>query len=442
MKLVKMSLAAAMLMGASAYAEVKNVKFDGQAKLLYQTTESSGNTADLFDKGPSSGVPAFGQAAAGGAVLTLGASADVGQGFNLGAEMQAVSTMGLENNLVSATMWGSRVTGTTGILGTSTDAGALNAWNVSQAYIAKTFGNTTFKIGRQELDTPLAFTEKWNVGKNTFEAAVLVNSDIPNTTLVAAFVGNHNGGGSNVFNFGGFARTAVIDDGAGGTGFTQFGLPAYASDGTTRVHGDASGAYAVGAVVTPMDNLAVQAWYYNVVSQADAFWLQADMKNIADMVSVGAQYASLSPDAAGLDDSTIYAVKVAADFAGVNVFAAYSDADEDGVAGFSNVATGDKTKIYTGTGSIYMDGVVTAPGTSTYKVGASTKAGGVKLAASYADASDMNNAGDMNAWDVKASGNVAGVGLTAIYQEMENEGTGTFGNNDLTTLRIIASVKF
>jgi hypothetical protein len=441
MKLVKMSLAAATLIGASAYAEVSNIKYNGEAKVIYQTTDSSHNSAGLFDRGPAGGVPAFGEAAAGGAVLTLGVSADVGEGFTLGAELQGVSTLGLENNLVSNTMWGSRVGATAGILGTSTDSGALNAWNASQAYIAKTFGNTTVKIGRQELDTPLAFTEKWNLGKNTFESAVLVNSDLPNTTLVAAFVGNHNGGGANAVNYGGFARTAVFDDGAGGTGFTQFGLPAYLSDGT-RVHADASGAYAFGAVVTPMDNLTAQVWYYDVVSQAKAFWLQADMKNIADMVTVGAQYSQVNPDNADLDTSSIWAVKASANINDINVFAAYSDADEDGVAGFSNIATGDKTKIYTGTGSIYMDGVVTAPGTSTYKVGASVKAAGVKFAASYTDASDMNNAGDMNAWDVKASGNVGGLGLTAIFQEMDNDNTNTFGNRDLTTLRIIASVKF
>jgi predicted porin len=139
------------------------------------------------------------------------------------------------------------------------------------------------------------------------------------------------------------------------------------------------------------------------------------------------------------------AVKVAADFSGVNVFAAYSDADEDGVLGFANLSTADKTKIYTGTGSIYMDGVVTAPGASTYKIGASTKVGDVKLAASYADASDVNNAGDLSAWDVKASTNVAGLGLTAIYTQMSNDtdtGSGIFSEADIETLRIVATVKF
>jgi hypothetical protein len=440
MKLVKMSLAAAMLMGASAYADVENVKFTGAVKLIYQTSDRDGDVGGtgLFEQGngsvedltplnPHDGA-AFGGDSAGGACLTLGLTADVGAGYKFGYEVQGVSTLGLENNLVASHMWG-------------TDSGVDAAWNATQAYVAKTFGNTTVKIGRQELDTPLAFTEKWNVAKNTFEAAVLVNTDIPNTTLVAAYVGKHNGGGANGLNYGGSARTANLEDATGGSAFVSFGVNPNVT-GLGQVHKNAEGAYAVGAIVTPMDNLTAQGWYYNVGAQADAIWLQADMKNIADMVTVGAQYATLSPDAAALDDSTIYALKVAADLAGVNVFAAYSDADEDGVAGFSNVATADKTKIYTGTGSIYMDGIVTAPGASTYKIGASTKAGAVKLAASFADASDAGATGnDISAWDAKVSGNVAGVGLTAIYTSMDNDGA-LFGTHSIDTVRIIASAKF
>jgi hypothetical protein len=434
MKLVKMSLAAAMLMGASAYADVENVKFTGAVKLIYQTSDRDGDVGGtgLFEQGNGSledgdGNPhngaAFGGDSAGGACLTLGLTADVGAGYKFGYEVQGVSTLGLENNLVASHMWG-------------TASGVDAAWNATQAYVAKTFGNTTVKIGRQELDTPLAFTEKWNVAKNTFEAAVLVNTDIPNTTLVAAYVGKDNGGGGNALNYGGSARTANLEDATGGSAFVSFGVT------NGGVHKAEEGAYTVGAIVTPMENLTAQGWYYNVGAQADAIWLQADMKNIADMVNVGAQYATLSPDAAGLDDSKIYALKASVNLEGINVFAAYSDADEDGVAGFANVATADKTKIYTGTGSIYMDGIVTAPGSTAYKVGASTKAGGVKLAASFADASDAGATGnDISAWDAKVSGNVAGVGLTAIYTSMDNDGA-LFGGHSIDTVRIIAGAKF
>ena len=50
MKLVKMSLAAAVLLGASAFA-IDNVKVSGDAKLFY-TTNNTGNF-DLFDKDSS-----------------------------------------------------------------------------------------------------------------------------------------------------------------------------------------------------------------------------------------------------------------------------------------------------------------------------------------------------------------------------------------------------
>ncbi len=48
MKLVKMSLAAAVLLGASAFA-IDNIKVSGDAKVFYSTNDM-GN-ADLFSKG-------------------------------------------------------------------------------------------------------------------------------------------------------------------------------------------------------------------------------------------------------------------------------------------------------------------------------------------------------------------------------------------------------
>ncbi|MGZ5209128.1 MAG: hypothetical protein ACXWB0_08940, partial [Sulfuricurvum sp.] len=50
MKLVKMSLAAAVLLGASAFA-IDNVKVSGDAKLFYGTDDHS--TYGLFDKDSS-----------------------------------------------------------------------------------------------------------------------------------------------------------------------------------------------------------------------------------------------------------------------------------------------------------------------------------------------------------------------------------------------------
>ncbi|MCX6074805.1 MAG: hypothetical protein NTY39_10830 [Campylobacterales bacterium] len=449
MKLVKMSLVAVIALGTSAFA-VDNLKVNGEAKVYYQTTDvelsatelAKGAKTGMFEKGSFGtnaslpGAP-YGGAAAGGASLVVGATADLLKGVSAGVELQSFTTLGLENNLVNDTM---------------APGGATRADNsslASQAWIAATLGKTTAKLGRQELDTPLAFTEKWNIVKNTFEAAVLLNNDLPDTTLVAAWVGKHNGFNDNTSGLG-------VNLLAGSTGRTT-NMEDFNTFGT-------SGAYAVAAVNKSVPNTTLQAWYYNVVQIADAIWLQGDTK-IAGMINLGAQYAILSPKTAvdkvastvlatpvTVDDSKIWALKAGVDVSGVNVYAAYSQADKDGGLGFANVSTGDKTKIYTGDGSIYMDGVVTAPGAKAYKVGASTKVMDIALSTSYCAASDLFGKGgnDISAWDVSASAKVGLVGLTAIYTQVSND-TATqvatlqpamYGGRNIDSLRLIASLKF
>ena len=165
MRFAKLSLAAIMAMGVSAFADVQNIKVSGDAKLYYATSDAG--DYDLFDKANS-----MGQAA-----LDVSVSADLANGVAGKMSVVALNTLGLENNLVSA-VW---------------EAGLGNQWWVSEAWLAKTFGKTTVKVGRQELDTPFAFSEKWSIATNTFDAAVVLNQDIPKTTLVAAWVGRGNG---------------------------------------------------------------------------------------------------------------------------------------------------------------------------------------------------------------------------------------------------------
>ena len=439
MKLGKLSLVAVMALGTSAFA-IDNVKVSGEAKLIYQTSDVEKYSTDpvlsdtgLFEQGGSAAIPGapYGGAAAGGSSLVVGVTADLLTGVTAGAELQAFSTLGLENNLVNDTM---APGGTTR---------AQDASTMSQAWMAATLGKTTVKVGRMELDTPLAFTEKWNIVKNTFEGAVVLNSDLPNTTLVGAWVGKHNGFNDNTSGLGvnlltgSTGRTTNMQD------FTTFG---------------SDGAYAFAAVNTSIPNTTVQAWYYDVVQIADAIWLQADTK-VAGMVNLGAQYATMDPKTAvdtvagaTLDDSKIWAVKASGDVSGVNLYAAYSQADKDGALGFANVSTGDKTKIYTGDGSIYMDGIVTAPGAKAYKVGASMKVMDVAVAASYCDASDLFDVSgnDISAWDISASTKVGALGLQAIYTSVSND-TSTvvatfapamYAGRDIESLRLIASLKF
>jgi hypothetical protein len=385
--------------------------------------------------------------------LSVGGSADLVQNISLNVKMTAISTLGLNNNLVGAIPAAKYNNDGTLAANALDDQSWMEVANIK--YATKEFD---VAAGRMALSTPLCFSENWNVVDNTFEAAV-AHAYVGDTILAAAWVGKHNGVG--------LLQTSGTEATHGGRGSTV----AYGGDFHTF---GTNGAYAAAAINKSVPNTTLQAWYYNVPNIADAYWLQADTK-VAGMIDLGIQYSSMSPklsnatvvaagyasgteNAAGVKkDSDAIAVKAAVDVAGVNLYAAYSKVST-GTLGFANVATGDKTSLYTGLGSIYMDGeIVAAPDTKAWKVGASTKmVPGVTLSTSYCSAEVGANSGataavagaatastDFKAWDVVAATKVGPVDLTAIYTQFDKDVKAT-DNTDKTTdtIRVIASLKF
>lgn len=401
MKKIILSVAAATMAFSTSAMAIENVKADGLVKAIYQTTDNDRANTDFGER-------AGAQAQVGVSAML---SADLSTNLAGAVEVAAVTTLGLENGLVSNTM-ATRQGTNVGASGAAANNGEFQTddqfW-ISQAYITYNMGKTTLKAGLQELNTPLVFTEKWNVAKNTFQSIVLVNNDIENVTLVGAYVGKHNGAQD---------QGTVTYDGR----FNTFG---------------AKGAYAFGAVAK-VDSLNLQGWYYNVNTAAEAFWLEADTKVAG--VFVGAQFANMDPD--GASDNNAYAFKVGADVAGVHVYGAYSDV-EDGAGSFANVSTGDKTKLYTGTASIYGDGGRAAQAdTKGWKLGASAKVAGIALGAAYSDYDmDTNNGTraqqDHEVIDFSAATKVGPVALKAIYTNWQTDTAGV-ETRDLDTIRVIA----
>ncbi len=80
---------------------------------------------------------------------------------------------------------------TSNALGSSDNQGLVpfrgevdNAYTlVGEAYVQAHFGNTRIKLGIQEIDTPFADTDDIGMVPNTFEAYIVYNQDIENTTL-------------------------------------------------------------------------------------------------------------------------------------------------------------------------------------------------------------------------------------------------------------------
>ncbi|WP_345979444.1 hypothetical protein [Sulfurimonas sp. HSL3-2] len=386
MKIVKMSLAAAVLVGASAFA-VDNVKISGDAQVFYNTNDmtpsytntvgtgaGTGTSGNLFDKENS----------AADAALHLNVSADLAKNdlvsVSAGAGFTALSTLGLENNFVSNVWGGSHTASNLGTNGSNYPAKVdTNSW-FNEAWIAISAGNTTAKVGRMELDTPLAFTETWSVEKNTFEAAVLINTDLPDTTLVGAYVGN--GNGTETFGAAGNADSVSSLNLAVGAVVN--------SNGRFETYGE-NGAYAAGIINNSIKPLTVQAWYYDVSKLAQAYWLQADVS--MEGILAGAQYSGINLEkgssfavANGITkdiDNDVYALMLGYEMK--DMFTAkvsYSSVGKEELAG---LAAGFNTATSSGASKLYTE----AWWSYGYVVRADTKAYNVTVEVPVKDIADF-----------------------------------------------------
>ncbi len=366
MKKLMISMAAASLVtGAVATADV-DVNVGGQAALYYQTQD----TDDGFFHQDSS------KANIG---LQLNVDSDIGNGFGLGGQYTMLGTLGLEKNLVSN-------------INQSADGG-LNGGALTKVYITKKAGNTLIKLGRQELPkslSPLAFTESWNVFKNTFDAAVVINSDLPETTLVGAYVSTSN-------------KHNDL------SGFTD--LAASTIAGSAPV---ARGAYMLTAAtkLIPMTALTLSYYFMDDVAVAgdtSALWADAQISGLP--VAIGLQAGTIMPDTSGLDDTVAFGAKVGGELGPVNASLAYTSVD-DGAAKFQNVGTGKKTPLYT---QMVFNQNFIAHDSDTFVVKAAMGVGPGKLIAQYGMSSRGGDENDYNELDVIYKTSALGMDMLAAY---------------------------
>jgi len=328
-------------------AAPSNWDFSGQAVVYYQTMDKFG-TGDLFEQ--ESSAADFG--------LQLRAvNKDVFGGIGFGGEVSGLSTLNLEDSIVSGVM---QTTGNAGDIDDITDGG----W-ISQLYMTYAAGNTSFKLGRQELPkalSPFAFSEGWNVFKNTFDAVLVVNSDIQDTTLVGAWVygANHNAPGANMTDF-----NDVNDD---------------------------NGVYMLTAQNKSVEGLTLTGtWYYaqELAAEEDLNILWGDAKFAVNGVNVGLQGGTWMCDAFA-DDAVAFGAKVGYDFGMFNASVAYSNVNDGGIKGVSMVNVGGvKTPLYTqmilNQGAINFDN-------DTVVVRAGTKALGGTFSVAYDMTTDNTDA--------------------------------------------------
>ena len=161
-------------------AEASGWDFGGKGVVYYQTNDTLG----ISGAGPVGDLFAQASSSANAGIQLNAVNKDLFAGIGAGVELSGLATLGLENDVVSNVMQSTN--------------GALHGGWISQSYLTMGAGATSLKVGRQTLPkslSPMAYSEDWNVFSNTFDAALLVNSSLPNTTLVAAWVYEFNTNG-------------------------------------------------------------------------------------------------------------------------------------------------------------------------------------------------------------------------------------------------------
>ena len=379
MKKIILSVAVATMALSTTASALEDIKVSGQAKLWYETqdagsyTELGGEKADksFFDTRSSTGEVVF----------KLGMTGKQGN-VGFGTTMYQSSTMGLEGTVVSGTR-------TSNFWNQPGENGNIKKINSNPAYVGEAYitapiaGNNLLKFGKQEIDTPMAFTERWNATPNTFNAAVLVNKSLKNTTLIAAYVGQGNGGTGT-----GWKTDGEVDNKMHGGAYSLAALV------KTKTFGLNFWAYRINNVGGRLSQDNGATLVYTGGNSIDAYWLDAtitsgttDLTAYLATISSGADAAT--PDG-GIDflndeknhvgdSTTAYALSAKVKAGPLNIFVAGSSVGE-GQYAVANAATGfKKTKLPTA--GVYTDGKFVALGGSTaLKVKVSGKAGSTGIA--------------------------------------------------------------
>lgn len=210
---------------------------------------------------------------------------------------------------------------------------------IGQAYLNYKFDNTNIKVGRQRLDTPLAGADDVRMLPNLFEAAVISNTDIEDTTLILAHITKETTGTfSNIYGNGILGLTSGY--GAGTTlahsgDFVDMGVVALGEGNSTN------GVTAGAVIYKGIDNLTLQAWDYYAHDILNAVYLQADYGwkcrlNENVKMNASAQYigqTEVGDALAGKIDSNYWGAKLGASSGALSGYLAYSTTgDSDGAA--------------------------------------------------------------------------------------------------------------
>ncbi len=205
--------------------------------------------------------------------LRYDANKDDATGYNFGDSENNYAVgalaMGVEKQLGYGFGFGAELDGLYVLDGNFNKAGEVA--DLMQAYLTYKNGNTAVKMGRQALPkaiSPWVFTDRDALGgipNRTYNGITVVNTSLPNTTLVGGWV-------ASVHDFGG---------------------------GDTQITGDDTGLWALGAVYKGISNTTLSGVLYYIPSEngkGKAYSAWAAVESKINSVNVGLQLAYAKAD--------------------------------------------------------------------------------------------------------------------------------------------------
>lgn len=305
-------------------------------------------------------------------------------------------------------------------------AGSMDAEGavLSEAYLQYKISNTKMKGGRQFISLPLLHGSSSRLIKESFEAYLITNQDIPDTTITAGWVGKY--------------QTRTDKTSYGDAPFVDFENNGDGTPGTFVDIGD-GGMYTVYLKNSSLKGLVVQTQYVNVDdSKNGVTGIYADAKYTFPVFLkpyIAAQYYYTDWDPSANDDNDLYGFQSGLSYKNVSLFAGYTSTG--GNSGETRVFRGlGQGAYYNYTATTKTAGVgAFEAGTDAYQVGISGVYEGLSGKVRYTNFDNPTANADLEEYTFnlayKFSGALSGFSVSADFSILDYENN----NNDATDLR-------
>lgn len=253
---------------------------------------------------------------------------------------------------------------------------------IGQLYLNYSYKNTNLKVGRQEINTPMAGMDDARMLPNLFEGAILTNKDLSKTTLIVGHLWSMAYG--TFANSYGACTKLAIQAGYGCGGYTtpqsvaKYDTGEFMNMGKQATGENTAGVSVLAVMYDGIPNLKLQAWDYIAWDIANIVYLQGDYTTkLGEMkTTLSAQYINQTnigdnvKKRLGKDvGANLFGVRVNVNPVGsLNIYGAYSITGSD----TDKALNGGLITPWGGTPG-FVQGTVTRLGyvadTSAYKVG-------------------------------------------------------------------------